>query len=846
MLIQDLLLPSDVQSRSADLGTAFVFGGNVAGLSRTRGLVLLFFLLSLSQSLFTQVLFPGNALERRSRTYHVVHYKLVVSFDEREKKVEGTTSITFTPLTERLDSLLLDAEQMEITSVSLSNGRPLRFSNRSPQLAVFFDPPPGLDDTSTISVKYSCTPKSGLYFIQPDSTDPDRHCQIWSQGEDTDNHFWFPCYDYPNDKATSEVIATVPESYVLLSNGKLISSSHDAKRKTRTFHWSETKPHSSYLIMIAAGEYQIVHDHCGTLPLEYYVYKDRVEDGVRSFSSTPAAMKFFQEKIGVPYPWEKYAQIWISNFMWGGMENTSAVTMNDNAYLLDPRAAVDFTSADVVAHELAHQWWGDLVTSRDWNHLWLHEGFANYFEALFKQHEKGDDYFQYDLMQQASSVFSTERAHGRHPLVGKDGYTANTYSKGCWVLHMLRNILGEKVFWKALNYYARRFAFRNVDSHEFMLAIEDATGKNVTGFFLQWVYMAGHPDVRVTKTWDDSSNVLHLTFTQTQVMDSLTGVFSFPLSIECTTESGVKTVAAFIEKQDQEVAIPLPGRPIMTVVDKGKNALATFHMERKKEENIYLLQHAPDITDRIAVARSLQSDDNDTVVFRSLRDAALHDSFWAVRNEAVLSLSSSENPDVKETLFKASRDVHSSVRTSAITGLSRFSTPDVADSILQSSSRDSSLLVLCACIRTLAAVDSVRGFDLAVRYVGMKSYRDIVRRTALDVMLDGSDSRSIPFAITYSAVSNPGDIRRLSMRILGRFSKTSPEAKDRLIALVNDGVVSVRKAAVEGLASSGNQEVTPVLQGRKLVENDEGVKKAIDQALEAISGGSNPGSAHGK
>ncbi|MBM2839634.1 MAG: Peptidase protein, partial [Bacteroidetes bacterium] len=315
-------------------------------------------LLFLPVSLYAQVLFPGNSVERRSRTYDVHHYKIVVAFDELERKVEGTTSIMLSPLTASMDSLALDAEAMDIISVSLSPGKALRFANRSPQLVVFFDAPIGLADTTTISIRYSCTPRAGLYFVQPDSTDPKRRKQIWSQGEDTDNHFWFPCYDFPNDKATSEVIATVPDSYVLLSNGKLLGTTHDTMKKTKTFHWFESKPHSSYLIMVAAGEYDIVREMYRTIPLEYYVYKDRVQDGVRSLAKTSAAMKFFEEKIGVQYPWEKYAQIWISNFMWGGMENVSAVTLNDEGYLLDSRAAVDFTSDDVVAHELAHQWWG--------------------------------------------------------------------------------------------------------------------------------------------------------------------------------------------------------------------------------------------------------------------------------------------------------------------------------------------------------------------------------------------------------------------------------------------------------------------------------------------------------
>ncbi|HCV43484.1 MAG TPA: hypothetical protein DGH68_08355, partial [Bacteroidetes bacterium] len=487
-----------------------------------------------------QVLFPGNSPERRNRTYDVIHYKIVVDFDEVEKRVEGVTSVTFTPLSSRLDSIVLDAADMDIHSVSLSSG-PLRFANCSPQLVLFFDRPLGSTDTSTVYIEYSCKPTAGLYFVQPDNANPKRRHQIWSQGEDTDNHFWFPCYDYPNDKATSEVIATVPESYRLVSNGRLISATHDQKKGTKTFHWFEAKPHSSYLVMVAAGEYEVVSEQYRDIPLQYYVYKDRKEDGVRCLAKTSAAMKFFEERIGVPYPWEKFAQIWISNFMWGGMENASAVTLNDESYLLDPRARVDFTSDDVVAHELVHQWWGDLITSRDWSNLWLHEGFANYFEALFKQHEKGDDHFQYDLMQQAASVLNAEESQGRSPLVGRDGYTANVYSKGCWVLHMLRNMLGEEEFWKAIRLFAQRYAFRNADTYEFMLTIEDATGQSLGWFFDQWAFKAGHPKVSVHSTWTDDAKMLQLEFTQTQAIDSLTGVFRFPLSIECTTSAGATT-----------------------------------------------------------------------------------------------------------------------------------------------------------------------------------------------------------------------------------------------------------------------------------------------------------------
>jgi aminopeptidase N len=798
---------------------------------RTMSLILL---AGVHTAMVAQVLFPGSSAERRSRTYDVIHYKIVVGFDERDRRVDGATSITFTPLAARLDSLVLDAANMNVHSVLLASV-PVRFANRSPQLIVFFGQPLHLSDTLTIAIRYSCTPEAGLFFVQPDSANPKRRRQIWSQGEDTDNHFWFPCFDAPNDKATSEVVATVPETYVLLSNGKLLAMTQDAIKKTKTFHWLESRPLSSYLIMVAAGEYDVVKEYYRGVPLEYYLYKDRAQDGMRSLAKTSAAMQFFEEKIGIPYPWEKYAQIWISDFMWGGMENVSAVTLNDETYLLDPRAQVDFTSDDVVAHELAHQWWGDLITSRDWSNLWLHEGFANYFEALFKQHQKGDEYFQHDLMEQAISVITTEDTHGRSPIVGEDGYTTNTYSKGCWVLHMLRNVLGEREFWKAINLYAQRYAFKNADTYEFMLAVEDATGQSLRWFFEQWVYKAGYPKVHVGQVWDGEAKTLRLEFTQTQVVDSLTHVFRFPLSIECTTTAGATITKVFIDRQKQVIHIPLPERPLLVVVDKGKNVLATFDMRKTRGELAFQLNYAGDIVDRIAAARQLQQESNDNMVFEALRTAALNDRFWAVRNQAVLALATSEHPLVKETLLEACRDKHSSVRTSAIAALSRFHLPEVAEVVWNTAASDSSYLVLSSCIGVLAEIDSVRGFDLAARTVRMESYRNIVRRAALQAFVGLKNVRAIPFALTYSELGNPPDIRKQAVHILTEVGKYNLGARSRLLSLVNDGVVSIRKAAIEGLAAQRDTGARETLAQRRLIERDEAVKKVIDEALRAIS-----------
>jgi aminopeptidase N len=800
-----------------------------------RRVALFCLLLCLHSTLPAQVLFQEHTPLRVAHTYDVVHYKLLLRLDEAARRVDGTTSIRFAPVSAQLDSMVLDAEAMSIFSVTM-NGRQLSFENRSPFLVIHFGRTLRPADTATIAIDYSCSPKSGLYFLQPDSTDPHRRRQIWTQGEDTDNHFWFPCYDAPDDKATSEVIATLPDSYTLLSNGRLLGTTTDASKKTRTFHWYEARPHSSYLIMIAAGDYDIVRETRRGIPLEYYVYPDRREDGIRSLRVTPAALEFFEDTIGVPYPWEKYAQIWISDFMWGGMENVSAVTLNDESYLLDRRALIDFTSDDVVAHELAHQWWGDLVTSRDWSNLWLHEGFANYFEALFKRHIKGEDYFQYDLHQQANSVIGTEQNSGRSPLVGRESFTVNVYSKGCWVLHMLRAELGEKPFWTAIRTLIRKYAFKNIDTQDFIRVIRESTGRDMQWFFDQWAYGSGTPKVRITSHWDDVQKLLRLDFTQIQTLDSLTGVFRFPLTIECTTSAAVTQREVVVDSVQKTVFIPLPERPLMVIPDRGKKVLATIDWPKSVEENLYQLANAPDVVDRLTAARTLLRDNNDPAVFDALRLAALRDRFWAVRYRALLSLATSEDARTEKIVISCLADSHSTVRSSAVDVLARFRTQSNADLIWRMALTDSSYLVLSSCLGALMEIDSVRGFDLAAITIDMESYRNIIRRSALRTMLMGANIRSVPYALKYSARGNPVDIRQESVRLLGSVADRSPDARRALHLFLADATPAVRRTAVESMAQLRDPEALEALKERLQVEVDPDVLAAIARTLDVGPG----------
>jgi aminopeptidase N len=787
-------------------------------------------LLTLPSLLFAQALYHGGE-SQRNRTYDVHHYRVQVAFEEQERRVIGTTLITFSPLVARLDSVVFDAVGMSIGGITAGDGRVLRYDNRSPELAVFLGRSYQPDDTVTLSVSYTCTPSKGLYFIQPDSSNPRSRRQIWTQGEDMDNRHWFPCYDFPDDKATSEVIATVREEYTVLSNGELVTERHDPELRTRTFHWRQKKPHVSYLIMMAAGEYAIVHDTTSGVPLMYYMYPHHVPFVDLTFGRTGPILKFLEEELAYPYPWEKYAQIIIQDFMYGGMENTSAVTLNE-IYVINERAALDFTADDVVAHELAHQWWGNLVTSRDWTHLWLNEGFANYYEALYKRNALGEDEFQHAMMQSARNVRSAEERHGRKPMVSVGSHTTNLYDKGAWVLHMLRRVLGDEVFRTAMREFLNTHAFMSADTRDLQRSVENTTGRNLDWFFKQWIYGGGYPKLDVTWKWEESEVVLRIRQQQTE--DSLAGTFRFPLDIGITTDLRTGVYPVWVDQREQVVRIPAPTRPRMVVVDKGQHLLKDLQFEKTKEEYLYQLEHADDIAERIAAARGLRPFD-DREVYRALRSAALGDPFWVVRQEAVLSLSLLDDDDLENDLMAAARDIRSGVRTAAVGALGHFRSGRVEQFLEDLAESDSSYLVVSACIRMLTEMKSDRAFDVAVRNVGIESHRDILRRASLQAFSALRDVRAVPHALRYAEAGNASDIRVLGIRLAGELGMEDAISVRRILEpMIHDRRESIRSAVADALASLGDSRSLAVLEERMVVEEQEGVRRSLARAISSL------------
>ena len=459
------------------------------------------------------------------RDYDMRNITLNLKFDWEREQALGTATITFSPLVANLRRVEFDAGHMTFNSVKMEPaGAPLQFINdmKNEKLRIMLDRAYQPSDTLTVTIDYRTNGKMdgeglpgfgrGLTFIKPRADDPTRPRQIWSQGETTYNHYWFPCFDHPNDFATSEMIATVEKPLMVISNGRLLET-RDNRDATRTFHWKMEQPHASYLTSIVVGEYVPVEEKYQGIPIISYVYPNEVKEGRVTTARLLEMVKFYSEKTGIKYPYAKYAQTMARDFG-GGMENITATTQTDQM-IHDARFELDGDSDGLQSHELAHQWFGDYLTCRSWGDLWLNESFATYFQALWDEHRLGrDDFLYLDVKGNQDAYYTAWRNNLRRPIVTNNYrnpdsvFDTYAYPRGGAVLHMLRMTLGDEAWWRAINYYLRKYPHQPVQTEQFRIAIEESTGQPMDWFFEQWLYKMGHPVFRVTKNYDAATKTL--------------------------------------------------------------------------------------------------------------------------------------------------------------------------------------------------------------------------------------------------------------------------------------------------------------------------------------------------
>ncbi|MCX6024241.1 MAG: M1 family aminopeptidase [Chloroflexi bacterium] len=699
------------------------------------------------------------------------------------------------------------------------DGAPVSFESTDRKLLIHLAAPLNSGQGATVAVAYETTPRRGLYFIAPDEGYPDKRRHAWTQGEMEDGRFWFPGYDYPNEKATSEVIATVPEPYFVLSNGKLLETRHDQEGGTKTYHWSQDQPHAPYLITLVAGEYAQVHEEWDGIPIDYYVPPGREDDGLRCFGATPDMVRHFSEMIGVRFVWNKYAQITVSDFIFGAMENTTATTMTENM-LHDARAHLDFSADGIVAHELAHQWFGDLVTCRDWSHGWLNEGFATYFDALYTEHHKGRDEFLVQMRGNAETYLAEDGGHYRRPLVTNvyndpmDMFDRHLYEKGSLVLHMLRNVLGDVLWWKAINHYVTKHQYQWVVTADLQRAIEESTGRNLDWFFQQWVFQAGHPEYKVEYSWDDATHLARVRIEQTQKTDHGTPLFRMPIDLRFTTDSGDQTVTVQVNDKEQSFYFSLPSKPRMVRFDPDFKVLKTLDFAPGKDLLLTQLRQAPDALGRIAAAEGLAKIGTPDVV-EPLNDALRHDSFWAVQAAAARALGQIKTPAALAAVLQGVNLEHPKARRAVMSALGEWKDAAAADALLRVlEAGDASYYVEASAAYALGRTKDGRAFEALVAVLnGKDSHMDVIRTMAFDGLAELKDARAIDVALEWSAYGKPMRVRERAVAALGRLSGEFPDRKqellDRLIDLLEDPWLRLKTEAAAAVEACKDARAIP-------------------------------------
>lgn len=516
----------------------------------------------------------------RPRSFDVQHYIIRVSFDRAAKKVFGDTTVQLKPLKDDFKTLELDSAGMLFDSIKLeASGTNLNYRQEGEKIFITLDRSYSADDLVSVRFKYSAVPQKGIYFVE-ERRDKNKKllnpAQIWTQGEPEEAHHWFPSYDFPDDKATSEEFITVEKGETAIGNGELLETLENSDG-TKTFHYKMPVRHSTYLTSFVVGKYSRVADSYKNIPLGFYVYAGREPVAKAAFGKTKDMMRIFEELTGVGFPFNKYDQTIVANYsLFSAMENITATTLSDNDVFLAQYGETNNLVEDIVSHELAHSWFGNLVTCKNWSELWLNEGFATFMEAAYREKMYGRENYL-DTIRMFSMEYFLEhlppgQQHGLFNRLARPDdsiFDSTTYQKGGAVIHTLRETLGDEAFWRGIRIYLERHKFENVETPDLQKAMEEASGQKLEWFFSQWVYAAGYPQLEITQTFNRKKKTLTLAVTQTQTADALVpAVFTLPMEVEIAIGKAVKTEKIQINKRNQSFSFKLEGEPGSVSVDK--------------------------------------------------------------------------------------------------------------------------------------------------------------------------------------------------------------------------------------------------------------------------------------
>lgn len=705
-----------------------------------------------------------------------------------------------------------------------------------------------------VEFTYSVKPERGIYFMRPDKGYPHLTPEIWSQGEMIDNRRWFPTWDEPNQKTPSELIVTVPAGWTVVANGYLKAHNHAAGRET--WDWNSPHPKSTYLIAFAAGPLSEHHTTLGrardgnvaqfgngAMPVDSYVQPRYANLNALCFGNTNDIVAYFQQIIGVKFPWEKYDQTTAERFTYGGMENASATIQTDRA--IHPQVEnLERPCDGLVAHELAHQWWGDDVTMADWSNTWINEGYATYFQELWSEKRFGEAQFEYERYNAQQAYFGETKNYYR-PIVDYyyndplDLFDASGYPRPGEVLHMLRYMYGDHRFFKALHDYLLQYQYKNADTHQFFAAIDKSLGQNLGWFENEWFYRAAYPNYYVKQRYDAASHTLRLDVMQRNHDGK---PFRMPIVIEAYYAGGMQRVQPTIDRNQQVVTIPgVQSKPLMVLFDPNNDVIRQLHYPKSIAELAYQSVHAQHVGDREWALEQLgdfaeKKGRERTQAMHAVHDIALFDPFYGLRADAAgVAASFGDASAVEAALHDSDKRVRLAAQGAA--GSLEHGTGGV-ENALRAMTSDRDPNVVAGALGALGALKPAGTYELLMRSLHRPSFRDTIASGAVQGLAAYGDMRAFGAVKALTAYGTPENERNAAVFAMARLAAHAHKPQLALSTLLDivqhDPIISTRITATRALGILGDPVAIPVLQRVEANDSQQAVQGGAWNAIITI------------
>lgn len=808
------------------------------------------YILSAQQQTVKDTSWKKEYRETATRINDLVHTKLDAKFDFSRSYMNGKVWITLQPHFYSTDSLTLDGKGMDIHKLAIVKGssmKDLKYSYDNWQLKINLDKLYKGGEQYTIYIDYTSKPDEvkavgsaaitdakGLYFINPRGEEKNKPTQIWTQGETEANSVWLPTIDKPNQKSTEEIYMTVPDKFVTLSNGKLVSQKKNADG-TRTDYWKMDLPHAPYLFFMGAGEFAVIKDSYKSKEVSYYVEKEYAPVARKIFGNTPEMIAFYSRITGVDYPWAKYSQMVGRDYVSGAMENTTA-TLHQQSAQQDARQLTDGNNwEDVIAHELFHQWFGDYVTTESWSNITLNESFADFSETLWNEYkygkDAGDARSYSDVTSYLQNPASAQKDLVRFYYADKEDVFDNvSYPKGGRILNMLRHYLGDDAFFKSLNLYLNANKFKSAEAHQLRLAFEEVTGKDLNWFWNQWYYSSGHPKLDINYSYDDASRKEQVIVNQTQAGDK---VFKLPVAVDIYNGTNKTRYQVWAKNKADTFYFNADKKPDLINFDGDKILLAEKKENKTLDEYIFQYKYAGSYVDRREAIDFASKNQTDPKAVDFLK-TALKDKYDGLRNFTIGKLDL-KNENVKQAVEPvlidlAKNDSKRTVKANAISKLDQYKNPVYA-AIFKTAINDSSYTVSANALTALSDVDSAAAINEAKR-LSTQPAKGRLTIAITTILIKSGDESSAEMILTSFEKMSFSRNKLAMAQSVGDF--LSQVKKMEIFKRGVDDIVSFREAVPRGFRGQTDGSINNLLKDLATKKTAAGMKDQADYALSKL------------